>query len=146
MLTQTVFIPDNTQVVTGTTDGHIIVWDISLIIEKVDTPKERRAIKLVDLMNKSKKPDGKKGSNSINILKIQDNYLVIGSSNGSIRFYDFQYRIIAWFEDAIIGSISNISFANTPAIEDEEEEDGFDDDRKVSSMHTVASMHCCDLR
>ncbi|EAS05799.2 WD-40 protein, putative (macronuclear) [Tetrahymena thermophila SB210] len=130
VLTQTVFIPDNTQVVTGTTDGHIIVWDISLIIEKVDTPKERRAIKLVDLMNKSKKPDGKKGSNSINILKIQDNYLVIGSSNGSIRFYDFQYRIIAWFEDAIIGSISNISFANTPMIEDNEDEDGFDDERK----------------
>lgn len=31
----------------------------------------------------------KKESTSINILKIQDNYLVVGSSSGAIRFYDF---------------------------------------------------------
>lgn len=88
-------------------------------------------------MNKSKKPDGKKGSNSINLLKIQDNYLVIGSSNGSIRFYDFQYRIIAWFEEANIGSISTISFANTPMIHEQEEHDGFDDDRRVLFTNSI---------
>lgn len=42
-------------------------------------------------MNTSKKSENlaKKDSSSINILKIEENYLVIGSSNGSIRFYDF---------------------------------------------------------
>lgn len=37
---------------------------------------------------------------------------MIGSSNGSVRFYDFQYRIRSWFEDIDVGSITNISFSN----------------------------------
>ena len=37
--------------------------------------------------------------------------MVVGSSNGQIRFYDFQYRIIAWFEGEDIASITSISFA-----------------------------------
>lgn len=42
-------------------------------------------------MNSAKKSEGssKKESASINILKIEDQHLVIGSSTGSIRFYDF---------------------------------------------------------
>ena len=34
---------------------------------------------------------------AINVLKIQGRFLVVGSSNGSVRFYDDQYRIQAWF-------------------------------------------------
>ena len=37
---------------------------------------------------------------------------MIGSSNGSIRFYDDQYRIEAWFEDIDLGAIHTISFSN----------------------------------
>jgi hypothetical protein len=41
-------------------------------------------------MNTAKKSDSTKSKEaSIKILKIEGNYLVIGSSNGSIRFYDF---------------------------------------------------------
>lgn len=42
-------------------------------------------------MNTAKKSEGsqKKEPAAINILKIEDNHLVIGSSTGSIRFYDF---------------------------------------------------------
>ncbi len=70
-------------------------------------------------MNTAKKSDSTKSKEaSIKILKIEGNYLVIGSSNGSIRFYDFQYRIIAWFEEIDVGSITNISFANQPIYED----------------------------
>ena len=49
-------------------------------------------------------------------MKIESNYLVIGSSNGSIRFYDLRFRIIAWFENIEIGSITNISFANDESV------------------------------
>ncbi len=64
-------------------------------------------------MNTNKKTEGgKKIQAAINIVKVEGPFLVIGSSNGSIRFYDFQYRIIAWFEDIDIRSITNISFAN----------------------------------
>ena len=34
---------------------------------------------------------------SINVLKIEGKFLVVGSSNGCVRFYDSQYRIEAWF-------------------------------------------------
>jgi hypothetical protein len=34
---------------------------------------------------------------SINVLKMEGNFLVVGSSNGCVRFYDSQYRIEAWF-------------------------------------------------
>jgi hypothetical protein len=36
--TQTVFIPNSSQAVTGTKDGIIIVWDISLIMEDYSQP------------------------------------------------------------------------------------------------------------
>ena len=51
---------------------------------------------------------------AINILKIQGGYLIVGASNGSIRFYDFQYRIIAWFEELGISRITSISFSQDP--------------------------------
>jgi hypothetical protein len=39
ILTQTVFIPFTNQAVTGTKDGIIIVWDISLIMEDYSQPE-----------------------------------------------------------------------------------------------------------
>lgn len=50
-------------------------------------------------------------STTISVLKIEGRFLVIGSSNGSVRFYDDQYRIEAWFEDIDLGSIHTISFS-----------------------------------
>jgi len=80
--------------VTGTECGHIIVWDISLIMEDYTQPEERRAIKVVNLMNPAKGQEKKEVKKklepvSIKILKIEEKFLVIGSSNGNIRFYDF---------------------------------------------------------
>jgi cilia- and flagella-associated protein 251 len=58
-------------VVSGTTDGFIVVWDISLIMENYSKPEERRNIKSVNLINTgSKMGSNKKESTSINILKI----------------------------------------------------------------------------
>jgi cilia- and flagella-associated protein 251 len=59
-------------------------------------------------------------SPSISVLKIEGRFLVVGSSNGSVRFYDDQYRIEAWFEDIDLGSIHTISFSNV--MEDGENE------------------------
>lgn len=114
IITENVFISNTMQVVSGTNDGFIIVWDISLIMEDYSHPEERRAIKMVNFMNQVNKAEsGKKGvSVSINILKIHERYLVAGFSNGSIRFYDFRYRVVAWFDNFNIGPITSISFAN----------------------------------
>lgn len=65
-------------------------------MEDYTQPEERRAIKTVNLMNNPNKIDQMKKVNSspsISVLKIEGRFLVIGSSNGSIRFYDDQYRI-----------------------------------------------------
>ena len=99
-LTQTVFIPGTPQAVSGTKEGLIIVWDISLIMEDYTQPEERRAIKQVNLMNNPNKIDQMKKnatSTAITVLKMEGDFLVVGASNGSIRFYDKQYRIEAWF-------------------------------------------------
>lgn len=99
----------------GTKEGVIIVWDISLIMEDYTQPEERRAIKTVNLMNNPNKIDQMKKnttSTAISVLKIEDRFLVVGSSNGSVRFYDDQYRIEAWFEDIDLGSIHTISFSD----------------------------------
>lgn len=55
---------------------------------------------------------------AINVLKTEGSFLVVGSSNGCVRFYDDQYRIEAWFEDIGLGSIHTISFSNISEDED----------------------------
>lgn len=149
--TQTVFIPGTAQAVTGCHDGHIVVWDISLIMENFSQPEERRKIKLVNLMNTSNKSETaqKKGTASINILKIQGLYLVVGASNGSIRFYDFRYRIISWFEDIDVGSITSISFANDPLNDRSESMKlgtvGMDRDEKENELFDCPEFIVVDL-
>lgn len=39
-------------------------------------------------------------------------YIVTGGEDGFVRFFDFQMRIVAWFEDLDSGPITSISFAN----------------------------------
>ena len=155
-MTQTVFIPGTDQAVTGTTDGYIIVWDYSLIMEDYSVPEERRKIKMVNLMNTSNKtdPNSKKQAHSINILRIQGDYLVTGASNGSVRFYDFKYTIVAWFEvqvkiifvvirlqDIGIGNITSISFSRETSERDSIK--GRDDDKSEGKSGDAETPFDC---
>ncbi len=65
-------------------------------------------------------------STAISVLKIEGRFLVIGSSNGSVRFYDDQFRIQSWFEDIDLGSIHTISFSN---VQEDGDEDNIADSR-----------------
>ena len=50
----------------------------------------------------------------INILTtVHDQYLVCGNSDGTIRFYDFYFKVVAWFEDLHFSTIKSISFSKT---------------------------------
>ena len=74
------FIPGSEVAVTGTDSGEILVFDRSLIIEGIGEADQKRLIKIVTLNNKT----------SINqLLTIDRKYLVVGNSDGTIRFYDF---------------------------------------------------------
>lgn len=105
--TKTVFIPisSSEQAVTGTNKGDIIVWDRSLIIEGIGEQNEKRLIKVVTL-NNDKLP-------SINVLTVHNNYLVVGNENGTVRFYDLNFKIEAWFEDFNLSTVKSVSFSAT---------------------------------
>lgn len=96
------FIPNSEVAVTGTDSGEILVFDRSLIIEGIGEADQKRLIKIVTLNQKT----------SINQLMTIDNkYLVVGNSDGTIRFYDFQFKVAAWFENLNLYAIKSISFS-----------------------------------
>ena len=120
--TKTVFIPGGDQAVTGTNKGDIIVWDKSLIIEGIGEQNEKRLIKVVTL-NNDKLP-------SINILTVHHRYLVVGNQNGTIRFYDLNFKIEAWFEDFNLSVVKAVSFSASAHV------------RKASDN---SPFECCDF-
>lgn len=42
----------------------------------------------------------------------QHTFLVVGNSDGNIRFYDDAFKAEAWFEDQLLSKIKSISFSN----------------------------------
>ena len=102
--TKTVFIPNTEMAVTGTSTGAILVWNKSLIIEGIGEQNEKRLIKIVGLSN---------NVSINNLTTVHDKYLVCGNSDGTIRFYDFYFKIVAWFEDMYFSTIKSISFSKT---------------------------------
>ena len=99
-LSQTTFIPYTTRAVTATTSGHIIAWDypVSELVQSTG----RDAIKILKLV--------KSGINLIDT--VLDKFIVCGCADGAVRFFDFQFRVVAWFEDIQAGHITSISFAD----------------------------------
>jgi hypothetical protein len=106
--TKSVYIPNGTeQAVTGTEMGDIIVWDQSVMVSGIGDNKQKRLIKIVQLAV----------DQSINVLMtVADTYLVCGTAEGKIKFYDFKYWLVSWFEDLNLNKIKSISFSNKPAI------------------------------
>ncbi|CAJ1410478.1 unnamed protein product [Effrenium voratum] len=109
--TQTIFLPESTQAATGTIDGDVVIWDLSLIVDGLSRPDERRAVKIIKLC-----PDV-----SLNVLQVHEkpSRVVIGTADGAVRFYDYQFRVQAWFEDLLAGSVKSISFERASEDEDE---------------------------
>lgn len=221
--TQTVFIPRSTQAISGTTEGLLVVWDISLIMEDYSQPDQRRQTKMITLFNTSgkvehrakkydkgkkrqakeeeegsgnnkeeTKEDKAKGQNAknsssgnepghselvpgidegkekkrkkvkvtenkkkvltrevevvgISVLAVHDKYIIVGSTNGSVRFYDFGFRIKCWFENINLSEVTSISFSNCSSEEIEirkEEEEEPDD--KINSRSEY-SFKCQDF-
>ncbi|KAF4709979.1 hypothetical protein FOZ63_022065, partial [Perkinsus olseni] len=104
--TMTIFMPNTSQVATGTVDGDVLIWDYSLISDAAQSiSRQRRAVKVIRLT-----PD-----TSLNALKVQQEFIVVGSADGAVRFYDFGFKIQAWFEDLSAGAIKSISFRATKA-------------------------------
>jgi cilia- and flagella-associated protein 251 len=47
------------------------------------------------------------------LMTVHDQYLVCGNSDGTIRFYDFAFKVVAWFEELNLSTVKSISFSRT---------------------------------
>ena len=44
-------------------------------------------------------------------MLVHERLIIIGTTTGSIRFYDFRFRIVCWFENIGLSRVTSISFA-----------------------------------
>jgi len=101
-LTQTCFIPYTTKAVTATSTGNAVLWDYP--VSELVHSSARDAIKILQVV----------ANTGINVLDtVLDRYVVCGCEDGGVRFFDFQFRVVAWFEDIKSGQITSLSFAES---------------------------------
>ena len=81
-----------------------MLWETVSGPEDAPGSEERRASKVVKLH-----------SGPIHYMVTVGQYLVSGGADGHVRFFDFNFRVVAWFEDLDAGPISSISFAYQPS-------------------------------
>lgn len=120
--TQSIFVPDSKQALTGTEDGDLVLWDVVVQPGENDgdddeapdpsasgaNAMDRKAVKIVRLAGGSELQK----KVALTHLTDMDGYLVLGSSDGAVRFYDFDFRLVAWFEDMNAGPVLSVSFAS----------------------------------
>lgn len=104
----TIFLPNTETALTATSHGYVIVWENKTDALRGAAASRRAAIKsavkAVRLLECG-----------INVISTSpNNYLVLGCSDGAVRFYDFYLRLEAWFEDLNAGPVMSVSFAIQP--------------------------------
>lgn len=101
-LTQTCFIPYTTKAVTATSTGNAVLWDYP--VSELVHSSARDAIKILQVV----------ANTGINVLDtVLDRYVVCGCEDSGVRFFDFQFRVVAWYEDIKSGPITSLSFAES---------------------------------
>ncbi|NXD77197.1 CF251 protein, partial [Halcyon senegalensis] len=101
---QSVFHFNNSQALTGTSAGKLVVWDV------VGTSKELRA-----------KPHSVRATNvvpvqkdSITVLQVLESCIVTGDAKGQVKFYDGRLQFLTCYSHRTVGPIRSISFSKTP--------------------------------
>jgi len=101
--TQSVFIPNSTQAVTATEDGDVLLWDQVLLPALHARATDRCGVKLLRLHDEGC---------AISVIQVFDNFLVTAATDGHVRFYDFKFRLLAWYEDLDVGPIMSLTFTS----------------------------------
>ena len=93
---------NNNNAITATDEGYVILWENQASAMLLDRPEKvmRAASKIVCLIE-----------SGISTMTTVNGYLVVGSKDGAVRFYDFFLRLEAWFEDLSAGPVTSISFS-----------------------------------
>jgi hypothetical protein len=96
------YLPQNDEVIVSTTEGYIIHLEMDRFAKIQGYEAEHKPGKTI-MLHKS----------AINTIKIHNEFIVTGGNEGHVKFFDFQFRLQAYFEDIRNGPINSISFANT---------------------------------
>ena len=111
--TDALFIPNSFQAVTATAEGDAVLWDSPSALDEsvsaTDAPSLeasalRSAIKVVHLTD-----------SPLHCLQLCGDYIVTGSGDGAVRFYDHGFRLEAWFEDLEAGPVTSVSISGAEA-------------------------------
>ncbi|GAB65632.1 hypothetical protein PCYB_071340 [Plasmodium cynomolgi strain B] len=102
IFTETSFVDNSTMLLTGTTNGYLIVWDYSSIFlsKTKQSVKQREYQKYLEIRKDI----------PINIVQSYGNYVILGLSDGSVQVFDKDLKCYAWFENIHVGQIKSISF------------------------------------
>ncbi|NXL28126.1 CF251 protein, partial [Glaucidium brasilianum] len=104
---QSVFHFNNSQALTGTSAGKLVVWDVvgphTPSKELRAKPHSMKAIKLVQMQK-----------DSLTVLKVFDSCIVTGDVKGQVKFYDGQLQLLTCYSHSSVGPIRSISFSKTP--------------------------------
>lgn len=129
--TQSTFLNGHSMAITATTAGNVIVWDICEALCKEDEVKtDRRKIKTVQLLKYKK--DIVSDKDIIKCLMNYEKYIVIGSGDGAIKFYEYNFIIVRWFEN-VSWLITGISFDMSEPLESLEDKDDENENESGSS-------------
>uniref|UniRef100_A0A674GFX7 Cilia- and flagella-associated protein 251 n=1 Tax=Taeniopygia guttata TaxID=59729 RepID=A0A674GFX7_TAEGU len=101
---QSVFHVNNTQALTGTSAGKLVVWDMdnprTLPEELPAKPHGVTATKVVSLQKES-----------LTVLTVLESCIVTGDVKGQVKFYDGQLRLLTIYSHDKVGPIQSISFS-----------------------------------
>ncbi|KFQ26000.1 WD repeat-containing protein 66, partial [Merops nubicus] len=101
---QSVFHFNNSQALTGTSAGKLVVWDtVGTSRELQAKPHCMRATNLVPLQR-----------DSITVLQVFESCIVTGDVRGQVKFYDGQLQFLTCYSHSKVGPIRSISFSKTP--------------------------------
>jgi cilia- and flagella-associated protein 251 len=95
--------PYFTTAASATMDGEVVVWDIPPFDSNHVSDWGVKAVKSLQLHQ-----------GPIRVLTASSNHIVTGGEEGFVRFYDLQFRILAWFEDLGAGPVAMLSFSRVP--------------------------------
>ncbi|NWV90535.1 CF251 protein, partial [Machaerirhynchus nigripectus] len=101
---QSVFHFNNTQALTGTSAGKLVVWDMdnprTLPEELPAKPHGITATKVVSMQQES-----------LTVLKVLESCVVTGDVKGQVKFYDGQLQLLTIYSHDNVGPIRSISFS-----------------------------------